>query len=195
MEHHRCPSDAHRDRTVTRIPSLQRTTHRRRFATFLTIAATLLASLSLTAAPAAAAPRTVSGTVSFGTDGNHPAEVSAVVTWQRYETDVYAPGPAEGVRTDAEGRYSIALEPGTYKLRFTPSSADYQVLWWGGVESAVTTTLVEVSDVPLAGMDITLPLVQAAAEEPRTPDAALSASASIAGTIRTERGRPSSERR
>ena len=103
-------------RTVTRIPSRHRTTHRRHFAAFLAIAATVLASLSLTAAPAAASPRTVSGTVSFGTDGNHPAGVSAVVTWQPYETSVYVPGPAEGVRTDAEGRYSLSLEPGTYTL-------------------------------------------------------------------------------
>ena len=177
-------------RTVTRIPSRHRTTHRRRIAAFLTIAATVLASLSLTAAPAAAAPRIVSGTVSFGIDGNHPAEVSAVVTWQKYETDVYVPGPAEGVRSDAEGRYSLPLEPGTYKLRFTPSSADYQALWWGGVESEVTTTLVEVRDAPLAGMDITLPPAQIAPEEPQTSHAALSAGASIAGTIRTEAGGP-----
>src|SRR4029453_14071137 len=39
-------------------------------------------------------------------------------------------------------------------------------------------------------MDITLPLVKVAAEEPQTPDAALSAGASIAGTIRTEAGAP-----
>lgn len=177
-------------RTVTRIPSRHRTTHRRRFAAFLTVAATVLASLSLAVAPAAASPRTVSGTVSFGADGNHPAGVSAVVTWLRYETNVYVPGPAEGVRTDDEGRYSLSLEPGTYKLQFTPDSADYEVRWWGGVESEVTTALVEVRDAPLAGMDITLPLVQVAAEEPQTPDAALSAGASIAGTIRTEAGAP-----
>jgi hypothetical protein len=158
---------------------------------FLTVAATLLASLSLSAAPAVAAPQTVSGTVSFGTDGNHPAGVTAVITWQKYVTDVYVAGPAEGVRTDAEGRYSLSLEPGSYKLRFAPTTPGYQTLWWGGVGSEDTTTVVEVSDASLGEMDITLPQAEVAAEEPSPMvEAAAQGTASISGTIRTEAGAP-----
>ncbi|MFE6253719.1 carboxypeptidase regulatory-like domain-containing protein [Agromyces sp. NPDC057865] len=144
-------------RTVTRIPSRHRTTHRRMLVSFLTVAATVLASLSLTAAPAVAAPQNVSGTVSFGTDGNHPEGVTAVVTWQKYVTNHYVAGPAEGVRTDAEGRYSLSFEPGTYKLRFTPSSSEYQAVWWGGVASQYSATVVQVGSAAISDMDITVP--------------------------------------
>ena len=143
------PRIRHSDRT--------RRTIRRTLMSFVAVIATVLASLTLSVVPASAAIRTVSGTVSFGTVGNHPADVSAVVTWQKYVTNVYVAGPAEGVRTDAAGRYSLSLEPGVYKLRFAPSSADYQAVWWGGVASQYTTTVVEVGDAALSGMDITLP--------------------------------------
>ncbi|NUT58374.1 MAG: hypothetical protein HOQ00_05950, partial [Agromyces sp.] len=178
-------------RTVTSIPSRHRTTRRRGLVSFLAVAATVLASLSLTAAPAVAAPQTVSGAVSFGTDGDHPAGVAAVVTWQQNIDGVSVPGPADGVRTDADGRYSLSLEPGSYRLRFAPTTPAYQTLWWGGVEAEDLSTLVDVSDASLAGMDITLPQVEVAAEEPAPAvEPGTQGSASIAGTIRTEAGAP-----
>ena len=117
----------------------------------------MVTSLSLSAVPASAAPQSVTGTVSFGTAGNHPADAVAVVTWQRYETNVDVAHPKEGVRTDSEGRYTLSLEPGTYKLRFAPLAGSYQAVWWGGVASQYTTTFVAVGNAALTAMDITLP--------------------------------------
>jgi hypothetical protein len=133
--------------------------------------AVMLASLSLSAAPSSAAPATaatvaVSGTVSFGSAGNHPAGESAVVTWLRYETDRWAEGPSEGVRTDVDGHYAFALEPGSYKFRYTSASGAYQSVYWGGASTPsslqyslteVGAAVVKIADAPVATLDLTLP--------------------------------------
>ncbi len=53
----------------------------------------------------------VSGVVSLGTSGAHP--VPATVSWERQD----GPYSTGSVSTDAEGRYSITLDPGVYYLR------------------------------------------------------------------------------
>ena len=92
--------------TVTRISTTAHHSRRRVWTAIVSVLAVVVTALSLSAVPASAAPQSVSGTVSFGTAGNHPADAVAVVTWQRYETNVYVAGPKEGVRTDSDGRYS-----------------------------------------------------------------------------------------
>ena len=143
--------------TVTRISTTAHHSRRRVWTAIVSVLAVVVTALSLSAVPASAAPQSVSGTVSFGTAGNHPADAVAVVTWQRYETNVYVAGPKEGVRTDSDGRYTLSLEPGTYKLRFAPVAGGYQAVWWGGVASQYTTTVVVVGNAALTAMDIILP--------------------------------------
>ena len=61
------------------------------------------------------------------------------------------------MRTDSEGRYTLSLEPGTYSSRFAPVAGGYQAVWWGGVASQYTTTVVVVGNAALTAMDIILP--------------------------------------
>lgn len=168
--------------TVTRIPSTAFPTLRRTWAAIVSVLAVVVATLSLSPAPASAAPQSVSGTVSFGTAGDHPAGVTAVVTWLKYQTSHYVPGPAEGVRTDDQGRYSLSLDPGTYKLRFTPSSADFQAVYWGGEASQFSSTVVVVKDWRRAGARGSASTVPAPAGASWTRSSAPATSTATAGT-------------
>lgn len=120
--------------------------------------AIVLTSQSLSPSSAWAAPQIVSGTVSFGTAGNHPDDVAAVVTWERYEDGNWIDGPSAGVRTDTAGRYSVPLDPGIYRIRYDPTSTAYQGLYWGGASTSLKATSLVVGDVPVTGLDLTLPL-------------------------------------
>ncbi|MFE6253720.1 carboxypeptidase regulatory-like domain-containing protein [Agromyces sp. NPDC057865] len=145
------------------VPLVDRTTlHRRTRTLVVSVLAVVLMTQTLSAAPAWAAPRTVSGTVSFGITGTHPEAVTAKVTWELQTGATWTPGPVEGVPTDAQGRYSIDLEPGLYRLKFTPSSGDYQAMYWKATTvrdqaSTLYVTQEPVATYPVTGIDTTLP--------------------------------------
>ena len=61
------------------------------------------------------------------------------------------------MRTDAAGRYSLSLEPGTYVIRYAPTSNAYQSQYWNGRFSHLTAHYIVVGDAPITGMDATLP--------------------------------------
>jgi hypothetical protein len=144
---------------VTRNPADHRTTRRRTWTSLVSVLVIVLASQALSAVPASAAPQTISGTVSFGTSGNHPAGVTAVITWDRLEGSNWYPGPSAGIRTDAEGRYGIEIEPGLYRLRYSPSSNAYQTQYWNGRSATLLADAVVVGGSPLTAMDMTLPVL------------------------------------
>lgn len=92
-----------------------------------------------TAAGAAAATLyTLSGVVSFGTTGSHPAGVTARVTW----TDVLA-GTTGYIDTDAAGNFAFSLPPGAYRIQYRPSSAAYQTQYWNQRDRANTSYAVD----------------------------------------------------
>lgn len=144
-------------RPVTTVPHRRTALLRRIRTSLVSVLAVVLATQSLSAVPAAAATQTISGTVSFGTPGNHPEGVTARVLWDRFDGWNWQSGPQEGVSTDPEGGWSLSLEPGTYRIRFSPMTADYQGLYWNGT-SITNATRVTVGDSPITDMDLTLPI-------------------------------------
>ena len=67
-------------------------------------------------------------------------------------------GTGGGRADGCSRRYSLSLEPGTYVIRYAPTSSAYQSQYWNGRFSHLTADYVVVGDAPITGMDLTLPI-------------------------------------
>lgn len=104
----------------------------------------------------------ISGVVSLGSAGNHPAGVNAHVTWERQTTWSWEAGPQEGVYTDANGAYSFRAAPGVYRIHvYATADYDYLYVQRPGSENQADPTLITMGTSALAGQNITLPLLGA----------------------------------
>lgn len=101
----------------------------------------------------------VSGTVSLGAVGSHPAGVQVKVTWERYDGYNWASGPSAGVMADASGAYSVQLGIGVYRFRYSPTTTGYQPRYWASASRALLATSVTVGSSNIVGMDVTLPVI------------------------------------
>jgi hypothetical protein len=128
----------------------------RRWPAVLTTAATVLALL-VPAQPATAAPQTVSGNISFGTPGNHPG-ATAKISWERSDGSSNWPDGDTTAITEADGDFTLSLEPGTYRLRVDPLTTGYQGRYWNGASRDWLATPVVVTGSAVTGLDMTLPL-------------------------------------
>lgn len=100
---------------------------------------------------------TISGVVSLGAAGVHPAGILSKVLWETDDGYGWDQGPSEGVTTDAAGNYSFRVDIGTYRFRYRSTSPDYQGRYWGGAMESGAATVLQVSGV-MPAMNITLPI-------------------------------------
>jgi hypothetical protein len=92
-------------------------------------------------APANAAPTaTINGTISL--------PVPAVIADYTMMVYAFTPSGEFGAANwvDSSGKYTLNLEPGTYKLQFTDSSDRYAFQWWSGKSTFASATSVAVTE-------------------------------------------------
>ena len=99
----------------------------------------------------------VSGVVSLGSNGNHPAGETVRVTWDRQTEFGWSNGPSTGVTTDANGAYSVQLDPGTYRFTYGSLSDNYQQRSGVNPLDIGGPSLFVLGTTSVSGVDLTLP--------------------------------------
>lgn len=101
------------------------------------------------------AKATISGVVSLGSPGTPAA--GAWVQWSQSDGfGNWSSATSDAVNADAGGAYSLLLEPGNYRLRFSSAGDTHQTRYWSTVVDGYEE-IITLGTTNLAGRNITLP--------------------------------------